>query len=97
MSNSSASNKDMILQQVAAIPNGQITSYGAIAKAAGLPGYARFVGQVLKSLPKETKLPWHRILNAQRKISFPPSSSAFKEQKRRLEDEGLTIINDKVV
>jgi len=97
MNTSTPSNKDLIIQQVAAVPSGQITSYGAIAKAAGLPGYARFVGQVLKSLPKDTKLPWHRILNAQKKISFPPASSAFKEQKRRLEEEGLTIINDKVV
>ena len=97
MNTSTASNKDVILQQVAEVPAGQISSYGAIAKAAGLPGYARYVGHVLKNLPKDTKLPWHRILNAQKKISFPVASSAFKEQKKRLEEEGLTIINDKVV
>ena len=97
MNTSAASSKDVILQQVAAVPAGQISSYGAIAKAAGLPGYARYVGHVLKSLPKDTRLPWHRILNAQKKISFPPASLAFKEQKRRLEEEGLTILNDKVV
>lgn len=97
MNTSTASNKDVILQQVAAVPLGQISSYGAIAKAAGLPGYARYVGAVLKGLPKDTKLPWHRILNAQKRISFPPSSQAFKEQKKRLEEEGLTIINDRVV
>ncbi len=89
-------NQDAILQQLAAIPYGQTTSYGALAKAAGLPGYARYVGQILKKLPKDTKLPWHRVINGQNKISFPEASSAFDEQKKRLESEGLKVNKSKV-
>jgi len=96
MSTSQQANKEAIIQQVAAVPVGEVTSYGAIAKAAGLPGYARFVGQVLRNLPKDSKLPWHRVINAQGKLSFPPESDAYIEQKKRLVNEGVTFKNDKV-
>ena len=88
--------RDAILQQLAQIPHGHVTTYGAIAKAAGLPGYARFVGQVLRKLPKDTKLPWHRVVNAQAKLSFPLLSSAYLEQKTRLQREGVELHNDKI-
>ena len=96
MTTSARSNQDAIIQQVSAVPFGQVSTYGAIAKAAGLPGYARFVAQVLKKLPTDTKLPWHRIINAQGKISFPLSSDGYKEQSARLISEGITIKQGKV-
>jgi len=96
MSTSQQANKEAIIQQIAAVPVGEVTSYGAIAKAAGLPGYARFVGHVLRNLPKGSKLPWHRVINAQGKLSFPPESDAYIEQKKRLVNEGVVFKNDKV-
>lgn len=96
MSASQQANKEAIIQQVAAVPFGEVTSYGAIAKAAGLPGYARFVGQVLRNLPKDSKLPWHRVINAQGKLSFPPDSDAYIEQKKRLINEGVVFKNNKL-
>ncbi len=94
--NQTPSAQDAILVQLAHIPTGQVSTYGAIAKAAGLPGYARFVGQVLKQLPKDTSLPWHRVINAQGKLSFPEHSPAFIEQKKRLFKEGIKLINNKI-
>ena len=88
--------QDAILVQLAQIPAGQVSTYGAIANAAGLPGYARFVGQVLRRLPKDTKLPWHRVINAQGKLSFPEHSPAFIEQKKRLLKEGIELVNNKI-
>jgi len=88
--------RDAILQQLAQIPHGYVTTYGALAKAAGLPGYARYVGQVLRKLPKDTKLPWHRVVNAQGKLSFPLSSDGYLEQKTRLQGEGVELHNDKI-
>jgi len=90
------SHRDAILQQLSRLPCGQVSTYGIIAKAAGLPGYARFVGQVLKSLPNNTQIPWHRVVNAQGKISFPEGSDAFLEQQKRLLSEGIELTNKKV-
>jgi methylated-DNA-protein-cysteine methyltransferase-like protein len=53
-----------IWQVVALIPEGKVATYGDIAQQAGMPGAARRVGLALKRLPKETTIPWHRIINA---------------------------------
>lgn len=88
--------KERLLQQLAQIPKGKVCSYGQLATLAGLPGYARQVGNLLKELPKDTQLPWHRVVNSQGKISFPEGSEAYNEQKKRLENDGLVVLKGKI-
>lgn len=88
--------RHIILQQLSAIPKGKVVTYGDLAKMAGYPNHSRYVGSVLKKLPKDTELPWHRVINGQGKISFPIDSAAFKEQKKRLEEDGIVILGDKI-
>jgi methylated-DNA-protein-cysteine methyltransferase-like protein len=85
---------DMILSVVHAIPSGEVLSYGEVAKQAGLTGYARYVGFVLKSLPNDSTIPWHRVINAKQKISFPPQSEAYLAQSQRLQSEGHDLTTD---
>ncbi|KZX81352.1 hypothetical protein A3715_07415 [Oleiphilus sp. HI0009] len=77
-----------ILTTVNSIPEGRLSSYGKIAAAAGLPQNARLVGQVLKHLPKDSQIPWHRVLNAQGNISFPKDSPSYQRQQAALMNEG---------
>lgn len=77
-----------IWRVIAAIPRGCVATYGGIARQAGLPGRARLVGHALKVAPAALRLPWHRVLGAGPKISLPAGSSAWLEQRRRLEAEG---------
>ena len=42
------------------------------------------------------KLPWHRVVNAQGKISFPEDSNGYRAQKERLEAEGVVFIKGKI-
>ncbi|MGZ5279144.1 MAG: MGMT family protein, partial [Pseudobdellovibrionaceae bacterium] len=37
------------------------------------------------------QLPWHRVLNAKGKISFEAGTHNFRQQKKRLEKEGIEI------
>ena len=60
---------ERICAVVARIPRGRVATYGQIALLAGLPGRARLVGHVLRVLPSGSDLPWHRVVNAQGKIS----------------------------
>ena len=53
-----------IYQVISQIPRGRVASYGDIAKMAGLPGYARYEGYLLKSVPTDTSLPWHRVVRS---------------------------------
>ena len=86
---------ERIWQVVASIPQGRVISYGDVAERAGLPGYARYVGTTLGKLPRDTRLPWHRVVNANRKIA-PRGSGRMEEQKRRLSREGVTVSGDSV-
>jgi methylated-DNA-protein-cysteine methyltransferase related protein len=81
---------------VGAIPRGQVTTYGAVALAAGLPGRARLAGRALRLAPKAMHLPWHRVVGAGGRIVFPPASAEHHEQTRRLKAEKVTVKNGRV-
>ncbi len=54
---------------VARIPKGRVATYGQVATLAGLPRRARLVGRALRLVPEGLDIPWHRVVNAQGKIS----------------------------
>ncbi|MGH8458103.1 MAG: MGMT family protein [Nevskiales bacterium] len=85
-----------IWQAVREIPRSRVATYGQIAEAAGKPRQARQVGYALHALPKNTDVPWHRVINAQGRISFPPRSRPYKEQRKRLEAEGVVFLSGRV-
>jgi methylated-DNA-protein-cysteine methyltransferase-like protein len=76
-----------VWQVVALIPAGKVATYGQIAAMIGLPTHARFIGSTLKKLPEDSGLPWHRVVNAQLRISL--SGSQATTQATRLQDEGI--------
>lgn len=80
-----------IWQVVALIPRGKVSTYGDIARQAGLPGAARRVGMALRCLPKETRIPWHRVVGAGGKISLPTDTSSYYTQRERLESEDIVF------
>ena len=71
------------------IPKGKVATYGQIAGLAGKPHAARGVAWILHSCSTTHGLPWHRVLGSTGKISFPVRASNHREQKRRLEAEGI--------
>jgi len=66
------------------IPKGKVSSYGAIARAAGLPNGAR---QVARALHRSFGLPWQRVLGAGGEIKLTGDHAI--EQRLRLESEGV--------
>ena len=89
--NDNQASLEAIWQVVSHIPPGQVASYGDVARRAGLPGKARLVGYALSKLPADSRIPWHRVINAQRRLSFPPDSEPYETQKHRLLQEGVTF------
>jgi methylated-DNA-protein-cysteine methyltransferase related protein len=73
------------------IPRGKVSSYGAVAKAAGFPGAAR---QVVWALRQAKGLPWHRVVAAGGRIALP--GEAGFEQRMRLESEGVSFSGSRV-
>lgn len=87
---------EAIWHMVCAIPRGRVCTYGAVARAAGLPGRARQTGYALRVAPEGMNLPWHRVLGAGGRIVFPKSSREYREQARRLRAEGVAVTNGRV-
>ena len=62
---------------------------------AGYPGRARQVGFALAGMPVEWDLPWHRIINAQGKVS-PRSGSNHLVQYELLASEGVVFTAQRI-
>jgi methylated-DNA-protein-cysteine methyltransferase related protein len=73
------------------IPRGHVSTYGAIAAAAGLPGGARMV---VRTLSQSHGLPWHRVVAAGGRIAIPGEGGL--DQRFRLEMEGVKFSGRKV-
>jgi methylated-DNA-protein-cysteine methyltransferase-like protein len=85
-----------VWQVVDGIPRGHVLTYGEVARLAGMRRAARRVSQAMRRAPKGMDLPWHRVVNAQGRISFPPESPGFQRQKDLLEAEGVIFLNGKI-
>jgi len=93
---SSAELKQRLLQVIGSIPEGRVSTYGDVARMAGAPNHARFVGTLLKNLPFGSKIPWQRVINSKGEISFPPGSDSWQRQRDRLLAEGVKVNGNKV-
>jgi methylated-DNA-protein-cysteine methyltransferase-like protein len=73
------------------IPRGHVSSYGAIARAAGIPNGARLV---VRTLGQSHGLPWHRVVAAGGRIAIPGEGGL--DQRFRLEMEGVKFSGKKI-
>ena len=80
------------------IPNGRVTSYGAIANYLGTKLSARMVGWAMNGahlvLPK---IPAHRVVNRQGLLTGKMHFATPTLMQELLEKEGTKISNDQVV
>jgi methylated-DNA-protein-cysteine methyltransferase-like protein len=82
---------ERIFAAVRKIPRGRVSTYGAIARVAGLPRQARLVGYALHRLGGSTAVPWHRVINASGRISLGDANGAATTQRLRLIAEGVIV------
>jgi methylated-DNA-protein-cysteine methyltransferase-like protein len=76
-----------------AIPRGRVTSYGAVAAAAGLPNGARQVVRLLHARATLAGLPWHRVLRKDGSIALRDGAGA-ELQRAILAAEGVEVSPD---
>lgn len=71
------------------IPEGSVATYGQVARLAGRPNAARQVGYALAALQDDNDVPWHRVVNAQGKISHRATPGRENVQQILLESEDV--------
>ncbi|MEP1034605.1 MGMT family protein [Ekhidna sp.] len=79
------------------IPEGRVTSYGAIAAYLGVKRSARVVGWAMNGAVAQHDVPAHRVVN---RIGVLTGKNHFQSPKRMqelLEAEGIKVKNDQIV
>jgi len=87
---------ESIWRVIASIPAGHVSTYGEVARLAGLPRGARQVARALRLAPASRKLPWFRVIGAGGRIAIPKGSAGYRTQIGKLRAEGITVINGRV-
>jgi methylated-DNA-protein-cysteine methyltransferase-like protein len=78
------------------IPNGKVTTYGAIAKAIGSPQSARVVGYAMNNAHAHEDVPAHRVVNRKGLLTGKHHFSSSDAMQRLLEAEGVEVTDDKI-
>lgn len=82
---------DKVFKVVKKIPRGKVMTYGKIAKIVGVD--PRMVGWALHS-NKDKNVPCHRVVNKDGRLAPNFAFDGWREQKRRLEAEGVKFIDE---
>ncbi len=87
---------DRVLEVVAQIPYGKVTTYGAIAEVCGVKSAARTVGWALNGA-SESGLPCHRVVNRFGALSGKVHFGSPTLMRDLLESEGIEFTDDDCV
>lgn len=82
---------ESVWKQLEKIPEGRVSTYGAVAVSLGKPGAARAVGNACNKNPFSPRVPCHRVVASDGRIGGFAGGSAEKE--RLLKKEGIRIQN----
>ena len=82
----------LVYDLVKQVPKGRVVTYGQIAAALGNVRRARLVGYAMRACPDD--VPWHRVVNAQGRLSTRAIHGSYNPQRARLEDEGIEFDAD---
>lgn len=91
--------KDNFFESVYAIvrqiPEGKVTTYGAVGKYLGSAKSARMVGWALNKCPND--VPAHRVVNKQGLLTGKMHFDGITLMQQLLENEGVAIKDNKIV
>lgn len=79
------------------IPEGKVTSYGAIAKCLGSAQSARMVGWAMNASHNKEDIPAHRVVNRKGLLTGKHHFEGTNLMQQLLENEGITIIDNQII
>lgn len=88
---------DLVYQVVMLIPEGRVTSYGAIANYLGIKSGARMVGYAMNASHTLPEIPAHRVVNREGVLTGKHHFSSPSRMQELLELEGIRVEKDKIL
>lgn len=88
--------KQKLYRLLTTIPRGRVVTYGTLARLLGNKCWSRAVGNALHNNPDGDKYPCYKVVNAKGELSRAYAFGGIEAQKRRLEEDGVAVKNNKV-
>jgi methylated-DNA-protein-cysteine methyltransferase related protein len=86
---------DHVFEVVRQIPEGRVSSYGAIAKFLGVENWSRKVGKAMGLCTKAyPPVPYQRVVNSQGLLTG--DTTGIERRKELLAHEGVSVVGNKV-
>jgi methylated-DNA-protein-cysteine methyltransferase-like protein len=79
------------------IPEGRVTSYGAIAKCLGSAQSARMVGWAMNASHNNDDIPAHRVVNRIGLLTGKHHFDGTNLMQQLLENEGIKVIDNQII
>ncbi|MAJ51999.1 MAG: cysteine methyltransferase [Flammeovirgaceae bacterium] len=85
-----------VYEVVMLIPQGRVTSYGAIGKYLGMPSSARMVGWAMNAAHNLPNVPAHRVVNRVGVLTGKHFFETPNRMQELLEAENIEVTNDQI-
>ena len=85
----------VVYKKLLEVPKGKVTTYGELAKAAGLKNGQRAIGRIMNKNPYPVIVPCHRVIMSTGKVGGYAWGEKIKIQM--LSREGIEIKKGKIV
>jgi methylated-DNA-protein-cysteine methyltransferase-like protein len=95
----SEKNKDFfqnVYDVVRLIPEGRVTSYGAIAKYLSSPRSSRMVGWAMNAAHTIPDVPAHRVVNRNGMLTGKMHFGEPDQMEKLLRNEGVNVVKDQI-
>jgi len=79
------------------IPEGKVTSYGAIAKCLGSAQSARMVGWAMNASHNQDDIPAHRVVNRKGLLTGKHHFDGTNLMQQLLENEGIKVVENQII
>lgn len=78
------------------IPEGRVSTYGAIGRYLGAPQSARMVGWAMNAAHSDGSIPAHRVVNRVGLLTGKHHFPGSRLMEQLLENEGVLVVEDKI-
>ncbi|MGB9728026.1 MAG: MGMT family protein [Nitrososphaeria archaeon] len=89
--------RNLVYKLLKQVPKGKVTTYKALAKAAGNPKASRAVGMFMRTNPYAPIVPCHRVVYNNGRIGGFAGKTRIKDKIKMLEEEGVIVKNGVIV
>ena len=86
-----------VYEVVRQVPEGRVTTYGAIARYLGMKRSARLVGWAMNAAHSHPDVPAHRVVSRIGMLTGKHHFGGARVMQQLLEEEGHQIMDDQVV